>query len=59
MKALIYFNYTSCVTREVEVGREEDVYQAIENFRNEITKEEIINSIQESSVEHDIMLKGE
>ena len=51
MKHKTYFNYTSCVTREIEVKTEEELETAIEELRNEIPEIEILDSIQENGVD--------
>lgn len=49
MKLKIYFNYTSCVIREIEVTDENELYQRLNELRDDITDEEILNDIQENN----------
>lgn len=54
MKVMVYFNYTSCVSRYIEVESEDEIDERIEDLRCEVTDEEILESAQEVSVDYDI-----
>ena len=57
MKYKVYFNYSACVTREVEVENEDELNEIIDELRNEIPEIEIADSIIENSVDYEKISK--
>lgn len=53
MKYRVYFNYTSCVDMLIEADNEDELCEKISDARNNITEEDIMDSIQENCVDYE------
>ena len=52
MKKKVYFNYTACISVEVEYTTEEELEKKVDRIQNEVTDQEILKNIQLNLVDY-------